>query len=74
MAWGDDETADRATCAKRNVHYCEPSNPWPGGEGRVYHPHAREIDDSQESGWSSGDTIRNRCPVCQHEWREELPQ
>lgn len=73
MAFGDDDTADRAYCAAHGVHYCEPGNPYTG-TGRAYHPHAAEVDDSQESGWPSGDTVRNRCPVCGTTWTQELPQ
>lgn len=72
--FGTSEAEDREVCARRGMHYCEPGNPWPGGDGRAYHPQAREVEDSQESGWPSGDTVRNRCPVCNHSWTEELPQ
>ena len=71
--WGESEAEDRADCAARGIHYCEPGNPWPGN-GRAYHPHATEVADSQESGWPSGDTVRNHCPVCDHTWTSELPQ
>ncbi len=73
MALGDDDEDDRIKLATRGTHYCEPGNPYPG-KGRAYHPHAREVDDSQESGWPSGDTIRNHCPVCGTTWTQELPQ
>jgi hypothetical protein len=72
---GDDDAQDRINLAKRGVHYCEPGNPWDKSKGgRAYHPQAREVDDSQESGWPSGDTVRYECPVCGHGWREEMPQ
>ncbi len=72
--FGEDEIANRATCKSGNIHYCEPGNPWIKGSGRAYHPHASEVADSQEDGWPSGDTVLNRCPVCGHSWRQELPQ
>lgn len=75
MAWGDDDAADRERCAKENIHYCEPGNPYPpDGTRRAYHPMATEVDDSQRDGWPSGDTVQYRCPVCGAEWRTELPQ
>ncbi len=74
MALGDDDAADRIRLAKDGVHYCEPGNPWDRGSGRAYHPHAKEVKDSQESGWPSGDTVRIHCPICGHSWTEELPQ
>lgn len=75
MAWGDDDAKDREECARRGIHYCEPGNPYDKASGkRAYHPQAKEVEDSQESGWPSGDTIRNRCPVCGTTWTEELPQ
>lgn len=73
MALGDDDAADRIQLAKDGVWYCEPGNPYPG-KGRCYHPHAREVKDSQENGYPSGDTVRDLCPVCGTEWRSELPQ
>lgn len=73
MAWGDDDAADRERCRRDGVHYCEPGNPYPG-KGRAYHPHATEVDDSQESGWPSGDTVQYHCPVCDTTWTAELPQ
>lgn len=74
MILGSDEVRDRESLAKKGVWYCEPSNPWKPGGGPCYHPFAREVENSQESGWPSGDTIRNYCPVCGHSWTEELPQ
>jgi hypothetical protein len=73
--WGEDDAVDRAKCKAQGVHYCEPGNPFPkGGKGRAYHPQAKEVDDSQEGGWPSGDTVRYKCPVCGTGWRSELPQ
>jgi hypothetical protein len=73
--WGQDNAEDRRKCAASGVHYCEPGNPWDRSKGeRAYHPQAKEVDDSQESGWPSGDTVRHRCPVCNHTWTTELPQ
>lgn len=75
MALGDDDAADRVQLAKDGIHYCEPSNPWDREKSkRAYHPHAREVDDSQEDGWPGGDTVRVRCRVCGHSWTKELPQ
>jgi hypothetical protein len=75
MPLGDDDAKDREMCARDGIHYCEPGNPYVKGSGRrAYHPHAREVEDSQESGWPSGDTVRNHCPVCGTTWTEELPQ
>lgn len=73
MAFGDNDEEDRKYCAANKIHYCEPGNPYPG-TGRAYHPQATEVKDSQESGWPSGDTIRNHCPVCNKKWTQELPQ
>jgi len=73
--WGTDETVDRKECTKLGLHYCEPGNPWDRSKGeRAYHPQAAEVDDSQESGWPSGDTVRIRCPICNQTWTKELPQ
>jgi hypothetical protein len=73
MTYGVSEAADRELCARNGRHYCEPGNPYPG-TGRAYHPHATEVDDSQRSGWPSGDTVLYHCPVCGHAWEVELPQ
>jgi hypothetical protein len=75
MIFGEDEAKDRAYCETNGIHYCETGNPWSREKSqRAYHPQATEVDDSQESGWPSGDTVRERCPVCAHEWTRELPQ
>lgn len=54
------------TCTKDNPHTKEK---W---KGRVCHPDAVEL--SQEDGYPGGDIIRNKCPNCGVEWKEELPQ
>jgi hypothetical protein len=69
MIWGEDEAMDRRRCEEAKIHYCEVTNPYPGW-GRVHHPHAYKLPDSQESGWPS----RYYCPVCGTFWRQELPQ
>ena len=38
------------------------------------HPNAVEIPNSQESNYPSGDTIRYKCPDCDCEFTNELPQ
>jgi hypothetical protein len=73
MIWGEDEVMDRRRCEEEKIHYCEAGNPYPGS-GRVHHPRAYELPDSQETGRPSGDTVRYYCPVCGKFWRQELPQ
>ena len=53
---------------------CTPETPWGKGKGRAIHPYAKEVRDSQSPGWPAGDTVRERCPVCEHSWRRELAQ
>jgi hypothetical protein len=54
---------------------CSPEHPMPfNAPGRWSHRNASEVDDSQEDGWPSGDTVRMKCPDCGASWRMELPQ
>lgn len=54
---------------------CTKENPWaPGKPTPVTHVNAREVPDSQEGGWPSGDTVRMECLNCGHRWTKELPQ
>lgn len=69
----ESDDADREYCRDNGIHYCEPGNPYQG-KGRCMHTQAVEVDDSQESGWPSGDTVIMRCPVCNTSWTMELPQ
>ena len=40
--------------------------------GRWIHEHAEEI--KQKDGYPGGDLVTYRCPHCEEEWEEELPQ
>ncbi len=54
---------------------CSPEHPMPANApGRWSHTNVSEVDNSQESGWPSGDTVRMRCADCGFSWRMELPQ
>lgn len=75
MALDDDDTAARERLAAAGLHVCVPGDPWTREKSKqAYHPHAKEVKDSQEDGWPSGDTVEVRCPVCGHSWTKELPQ
>lgn len=64
----------KASTDRSYVHDCQPGDPWtPAKNKRAIHSHAKEVKDSQESGWPSGDTVRVHCPICNHTWIEELP-
>ena len=52
---------------------CKLGRPYDGLSGRWYHPEARQIGE-QRDGYPGGDLADFRCPICRHEWTEELPQ
>lgn len=56
------------------VQTCQPEHPYkPDMRGRWFHPFATEIG-SQRDGYPGGDCVTVKCPICGHQWEEELPQ
>jgi hypothetical protein len=58
-----------------SYHTCTEENPWKKGMGPGIHPDAKEIDEDygKGGGVADGDFVKYKCPHCNAEWWEELP-